>query len=145
MVKDDRGKNQPVTYYELMADWIDPCNRLSRWNRRQQDTILWLDNICENYPRRPELFDFKSTSPNLKLFNEEINQRLSAVGLPTITLPESIAEDTVPKLTVKIKQENRKNFLKYIWNIQKFLYFVGGLRQKEAYEAIRCGDNTLTY
>lgn len=145
MVKDDRGKNQPVSYYELMADWIEPCNRLSRWNKRQQDTILWLDKICENYPQRPELFDFTSTSPNLKLFNEEINQRLLDVGLPTITLPESIAEDTTPKLTAKIKQENRKNFLKYIWNIQKYLYFVGGLRQKEAYEAIRCGDNTLTY
>lgn len=138
MIKDDKGRIQPVTYYDLREKWIDPHKRLGRWNDEQKEVLLWLNEIFINFPSKPEDFDFTESSENRKRFNEIINQRLADVNLPTITLPPTIAEDTAPKLTKKLKTENRQKFLIYYFNLAKYLYYVAGLQQEQANQAINC-------
>lgn len=134
-MRESKDRDQPVTYYDLRERWIDPKKRLARWNEDQQKVLLWLNEIFENFPRKPEDFDFSESSINRKRFNV-INQRLASVGLPAITLPETVAEDTAPKLTKKIKTENRQKFLQYYMNLAKYLYYVAGLQKEKAYQAI---------
>lgn len=136
MIKDTNGKDQPVSYYDLRERWIDPHKRLGRWNDNQQKVLLWLNDIFINFPTKPDDFDFTEASENKKRFNGLINQRLAEVGLPTLTLPPIVAEDTAPKLTKKIKTENRQKFLLYYMNMAKYLYFVAGLQREKAFQAI---------
>ena len=142
MIRDEKGRSQPVTYYDLRERWIDPDKRLSRWNSNQQEVLQWLNEIFETYPSKPEYFDFTESSENRIRFNVTINDKLKAVGLPTIDLPPTIAEDTAPKLTKKIKTENRQKFLLYYCNLVKYLYFVAGLQQEKAYQAIDTTKST---
>lgn len=131
-----KDRDQPVTYYDLRERWIDPKKRLARWNEDQQKVLLWLNEIFENFPRKPEDFDFSESSENRIRFNVIINDKLKNVGLPTIDLPPTVAEDTAPKLTKKIKTENRQKFLQYYMNLAKYLYYVAGLQKEKAYQAI---------
>ena len=136
MIKDTNGKDQPVSYYDLRERWIDPHKRLDRWSDDQKEVLIWLNEIFENFPRKPEDFDFSESSENRIRFNITINERLAAVNLPTIDLPPTLAEDTAPKLTKKIKTENRQKFLQYYMNLAKYLYYVAGLQKEKAYQAI---------
>lgn len=136
MIKDSR--KQPVTYYDLRERWIDPGKRLARWNDDQKEVLLWLNGIFENFPQKPENFDFTEASENRKRFNSTINKKLTEVGLPTLTLTPTVAEDTAPKLTKKLKTENRQKFLQYYFNLAKYLYYVAGLQQDRANQAINC-------
>ena len=142
MIRDNKGRLQPVTYYDLRERWIDPDKRFKRWNDDQKEVLMWLNEVFKNFPQKPEDFDFTEASENKKRFNVLINQRLVEVGLPVITLPPIVAEDTVSKLTKKIKIENRQKFLLYYLNIAKYLYFVAGLQQEKAYQAIDCTKST---
>ena len=142
MIKDEKGREQPVTYYDLRERWIDPEKRLERWNDDQKRVLIWLNEIFENFPRKPEDFDFSESSENRIRFNVIVNDKLKNVGLPTIDLPPTIAEDTAPKLTKKIKTENRQKFLLYYCNLVKYLYFVAGLQQEKAYQAIDTTKST---
>ena len=136
MIKDINGRLQPVTYYDLRERWIDPHKRLERWNADQKEVLHWLNEVFENFPRKPEDFDFTESSENRKRFNGLINEKLAAVGLPTMDLPPTVAEDTAPKLTKKIRTENRQKFLLYYMNMAKYLYFVAGLQREKAFQAI---------
>ena len=138
MIRDNKGRLQPVTYYDLRERWIDPDKRFERWNDDQKEVLMWLNEVFENFPQKPEDFDFTEASENRKRFNSTINERLAAVNLPTLTLPETVAEDTAPKLTKKIKTENRQKYLLYYFNLAKYLYYVAGLQQEKAYQAIDC-------
>ena len=142
MIKNDKDRLQPVTYYDLRERWIDPKKRLARWNDDQQKVLLWLNDIFINFPTKPEDFDFTESSENRKRFNITINERLAAVNLPTIDLPPTVAEDTAPKLTKKIKTENRQKFLQYYMNLAKYLYYVAGLQRERAYQAIESTKST---
>ena len=142
MIKNDKGRLQPVTYYDLRERWIDPKKRLDRWKEDQKEVFLWLNEIFINFPSKPEDFDFSEASEHRKRFNVIINDKLKAVGLPVITLPPTVAEDTVPKLTKKIRTENRQIFLQYYMNLAKYLYYVAGLQQEKAYQAIDCTKST---
>ena len=142
MIKNDKGRLQPVTYYDLRERWIDPKKRLDRWKEDQKEVLLWLNEIFINFPSKPEDFDFSEASEHRKRFNVIINDKLKAVGLPVITLPPTVAEDTVPKLTKKIRTENRQIFLQYYMNLAKYLYYVAGLQQEKAYQAIDCTKST---
>lgn len=139
---ESKDREQPVTYYDLRERWIDPAKRLSRWNENQKDVLLWLNDIFENFPQKPEDFDFTESSENRKRFNITINKKLAAVNLPTLTLPETVAEDTCKKLTKKIKTENRQKYLLYYFNLAKYLYYVAGLQREKAYQAIDSTKST---
>lgn len=140
-MQESKDREQPVNYYDLRERWIDPEKRLERWNNDQKKVLIWLNEIFENFPRKPEDFDFTESSENRKRFNITINERLAAVNLPTIDLPPTVAEDTAPKLTKKIKTENRQKFLLYYMNLAKFLYFVAGLQREKAFQAIDTTKN----
>ena len=142
MIKGSNGKEQPVNYYDLRERWIDPHKRLDRWNENQKDVLLWLNDIFENFPRKPEDFDFSESSENRIRFNVTINDKLKAVGLPVIALPPTVAEDTCSKLTKKIKTENRQKFLQYYMNLAKYLYYMAGLQREKAYQAIDSTKST---
>lgn len=135
-MQESKDREQPVDYYGLREKWIDPDKRLSRWNENQKNVLLWLNDIFENFPQKPEDFDFSEASEHRKRFNGLINEKLATVGLPVINLPPTVAEDTAPKLTKKIKTENRQKFLQYYMNMAKYLYFVAGLQREKAFQAI---------
>ena len=141
-MRESKDRDQPVSYYDLRERWIDPHKRLERWNSDQQEVLLWLNDIFINFPTKPEDFDITESSENRKRFNGLINKRLADVGLPTIDLQPTVAEDTAPKLTKKLKTENRQKFLLYYLNLAKYLYFVAGLQRERALQAIDSTKST---